>query len=228
MSELLLPPVIAEIDPGHTVPPAAIPSTPHQTIRGAGPYSFSTFSPRTRTGTWTGTGTETVTGTGTTTETDSTVRPGNTHLNATTGDDSEVTHSSSSHRSPSSPSLDESSRYSTDNGDSTSSRNYLSRTREVLRRRRMNSRYSSHTSEDPSEKENSGSYSNSYSGWTSTGLSTLESYSYTTSRTPTRADSSYEPSIVSRGSGDDHSDSRSDAGTESALGYEKGDDNVGI
>ena len=180
--------------------------------RAASPYSFSTFSPRTRT--------ETFTGTGTTTETDSTARPANTHLNVTSGGETEVINSSS-YRGSSSPSLLGDSH---DTSDSMSTRSYLSRTREVVRRRRLSSRYSSYPSEDSLDKENSASYSNSHSGYTSTGLSTLESCSYTTSDTPTRDYSSYEPSIVSRSPDDDHSDTRSNVETESGLSYEKGYD----
>ena len=192
--------------------------------RATSPYSFSTFSPYTGTGTWTGTGTDTFTGTGATTETDSTARPANMHLNVTSGDETEVINSSSSYRGPPSVSLLGHPHDSFESSDSASARSYLSRTREVVRRRRLSSRYSLHPSEGPSDKENSGSYGNSYSDYTSTGLSTLESYSYTTSRTPTRDYSSYEPSVVSRSPDDEHSDSRSDVGTESALSYEKGHD----
>jgi hypothetical protein len=86
----------------------------------------------------------TFTGTGATTETDSTARPANTYLNVTSGDETEVIHSSLSYRGPSSASLLGDSHDSIDNSDSTSTRSYLSRTREVVRRRRLSSRYSSH------------------------------------------------------------------------------------
>ena len=71
MSESHLRPATAKIGLRPVVPGfplTAIPSILRQTIPGAGhrllKYSFSTFSPPTKTGTWTETGMDTFTGTG--------------------------------------------------------------------------------------------------------------------------------------------------------------------
>jgi hypothetical protein len=133
-----------------------------------------------------------------------------------------VSYLSLSCRGPSNASSLGDSHDSIGNSDSTSACSCLSRTREIVRRRRLDSRSSSHLEEGPSDKENSESYGESYSSYTGAGISTLESYSCTTLRTPTKTYSSYEPSIISCDHKDNQSDSRSYVRTKSADGYEKG------